>query len=444
MARTDYNNRKRKNHVVSCSPEVEEIQEEPHGTVVDSAFFSGGDDFQLGFDFPEELFDCGSPANQSTIDVGEGLLELPEGDPAGSVVPFVGEELVVFEEDDRSSGDRDGPIDVDGPTSVVCRPFDEAGKKEVRFFAFTINNWTPEHLATLRALPYKKRGACQYICFQPERGSQTGLAHIQGYVAFEHCKMFRQVHACLGGGAWLGAARGTALQNRTYCSKTSSRDLHAGFLFEEHGVFPVGAGHAGHRSDLDEMASAIQSGLRGRGLFEKHPVSWLRYQRSADSACGFYRQRRSAKTPCRWIFGPTGSGKSRSFNDAYPMGYWKSAQHHWWDGFDGQSAVIIDDYRVAFSTFNYMLSMLDWYPHQVQVKGGMVEFDPEIIYITCPYHPADIWSKRSPEDLTQLIRRIEVIEYMGNADFPDEAKWRASCLSNKPEYATVNNLFQRV
>ena len=84
-----------------------------------------------------------------------------------------------------------------------------------------------------------------------------------------------------------------------------------------------------------------------------------------------------------------------------------------WDGYDGTSDVIIDDYRADFCKFHTLLNLLDRYPYQVQTKGGHLQFNPKTIYITCPSHPEVIWSSRTAEDIQQLLRRITEIKYIG-------------------------------
>lgn len=142
---------------------------------------------------------------------------------------------------------------------------------------------------------------------------------------------------------------------------------------------------------------------------------------------------RDPNTPpdVRWFYGPTGAGKSKyAYELFHPIGepgldgeakvgaYYKSADHKWWDGYDGVSPVIIDDYRCNFCTFSALLRLLDRYPVQVECKGGTMQFNARTIIVTAPHHPREMWNSRTAEDLQQLLRRITEIRCFPHRDQP--------------------------
>ena len=86
----------------------------------------------------------------------------------------------------------------------------------------------------------------------------------------------------------------------------------------------------------------------------------------------------------------------------------------WWEGYDGQEVVIINDYRKDFCKFHELLNLLDRYPYRVECKGGSRQFTSKTIVITTPLSPEETWENRTSEDLGQLLRRIDNILFFGN------------------------------
>ena len=88
----------------------------------------------------------------------------------------------------------------------------------------------------------------------------------------------------------------------------------------------------------------------------------------------------------------------------------------WFDGYDGQTVAVLDDFRAKqCPNFGFFLRLLDRYEIDVEFKGGFAKWVPRVIFITCPFNPDEAFSKRKqyyPEDLRQLHRRItKVIQF---------------------------------
>lgn len=115
-----------------------------------------------------------------------------------------------------------------------------------------------------------------------------------------------------------------------------------------------------------------------------------------------------------WYYGETGSGKTRTaIQECENQGldYWLSnADDKWFDGYTGQKAVIIDDIRASNWDFSRLLRLTDRTRILVPVKGGHVWWRPEIIYITAPGTPREVYSNHSTgesfDGIEQLERRI--------------------------------------
>ena len=278
-----------------------------------------------------------------------------------------------------------------------------------RKWCFTWNNYTADHLVHLRERVVL---VVEYLAFQPERGA-TGTPHLQGVVVFKNPRTLSGVASLFANGGpklvHFEVMRGTIDQAVDYCSKEDSRDPAAGFIFEEHGVRPVGQGV---RTDIEAVASLVRDGKRLREIADSNGAEYIKYHRGIQAMALLYQEPRREKPLVYWFWGPTGTGKTRTAYDTSQADgndpYFKPGTTKWWDGYDGQVDVIIDDYRKDFSTFAEFLRLLDRYPFRVEVKGGTVEFVAKRIYITTPKSiKATFEGTRSEEDVQQLIRRVD-------------------------------------
>jgi hypothetical protein len=282
---------------------------------------------------------------------------------------------------------------------------DQTGKR--RHYVFTWNNYTGDNILALTALGATP--SCTYLAYQPERG-ENGTRHLQGVISFANPRAFRSVCQLFAG--WhIESMRGTMQQAVDYCSKEDTRDLEADFGFTEQGERPLAAGTTGGRSDLYAVAQLVSEGKRPAEVAAEFPEQWIKFHRGITSLISLRGTARDFKTEVFWYYGSTGSGKTRTASDSNPDAYWKNPGHKWWDGYEGNEAVIIDDYRADFCKFSELLRLCDRYPYQIEYKGGTVQFISRKIYITTPKSPAETWASRTDEDLAQLMRRLTEVKH---------------------------------
>lgn len=260
-----------------------------------------------------------------------------------------------------------------------------------RAFIFTTNNYSEDFLEHLKRLDKK------YLIVGKEIAPTTGTPHLQGYIVWKNAKSEEATRKLLPRSR-IAIAKGTPQENYNYCSK-------GGEYFEE-GTKPS----QGKRNDLHKIKEAISEGMNIRNLIEEEVISNFQGLKMAEALMKYIEPTRNWKPEVIWLYGPTGSGKTRQAMTEAP-GAWVSGRNlKWWDGYDGHENVIIDDFRADFCTFHELLRILDRYEYRIENKGGSRQLLCKKILVTSCYHPTDVYVTR--EDIDQLLRRIDEIRYI--------------------------------
>lgn len=259
-------------------------------------------------------------------------------------------------------------------------------QKKARAWLFTINNWNETDEYNVKNIN------CRYICFGKEVG-KLGTPHLQGYVYFDAARHFNSVRKMIRGNILI--AKGTALQNRDYCSKDG--------IFWEKGDLP----RQGKRNDLTKIKKLVKDGCSLIDIFEEAPN--FQGFRMGEIGRRLYQQHRTGPPYCFWRCGLAGVGKSRYIFDSFNIEdiYVKDSTK-WWDGYDQQKVILIDDFDGSWP-YRDFLRLLDRYPYQGQVKGGYVKINSPYIFITCEFPPEYFWSEN---ELAQVTRRLVNILYI--------------------------------
>lgn len=124
------------------------------------------------------------------------------------------------------------------------------------------------------------------------------------------------------------------------------------------------------------------------------------------------QERRLWKPDVIWIWGPTGTGKTRHVFEEEKENLsdlWVSSLNlKWFLGYDAQSVTLFDDFREEMCPLFALLRLLDRYPIDVEVKGGHRSLVAKKMYITSNKPPEDVY-KAAGEDIRQLRRRITTV-----------------------------------
>lgn len=267
--------------------------------------------------------------------------------------------------------------------------FSPISRMENRNWCFTSNNPDAQLLECLAALTPELNRHVKYMIFGKEVAPTTGTPHLQGYIVFNVVKSLKSVAKLLPR-SHLVIAEGDAEQNFAYCSKDGD--------FVEVGVRPMSKKRKAElcgQATIDKWADAKLCAEEGR--LDDVPAELLIKYRST-----LLKMRKQAPPPSLegdlqniWIFGPAGSGKSRMAHDEHPGAYLKCV-NKWWDGYDGQSTVIVDDMDPFHKSLALEFKM--WGQHQpfsAETKGGTLCIRPKKIVVTSNYSIDEVWEEQS-------------------------------------------------
>ena len=110
------------------------------------------------------------------------------------------------------------------------------------------------------------------------------------------------------------------------------------------------------------------------------------------------------------MWGESGSGKSHDARHKYAQGaYYLKAQNVWWDGYNGEETVILDDMDESFTAHNLKI-WLDLYSCRGQTKGGHVNLTYKRFIVTSNYSIEELFADK-PKVIEPIRRRCQVIHY---------------------------------
>lgn len=109
-----------------------------------------------------------------------------------------------------------------------------------------------------------------------------------------------------------------------------------------------------------------------------------------------------------WFWGAPGTGKSHAARAEYPGAYLKMC-NKWWDGYQGEDSVIIDDLDAHHNVLCHHLKIWsDRYAFLAEVKGGARKIRPKKIVVTSQFSIEEVFAGRDPSDILAIRRRFEV------------------------------------
>lgn len=114
-------------------------------------------------------------------------------------------------------------------------------------------------------------------------------------------------------------------------------------------------------------------------------------------------------------------------------------QNHWFDGYEGQDVLIVNEMSGATFKPDFFCRLLDSQPMLVPVKGGYTHFNSKLIIFTSNKHPQQWWSSAVMDKYPGLLRRLS--PPITETRFYDKVV-PADIVVTRPAEFTASNLFR--
>lgn len=264
---------------------------------------------------------------------------------------------------------------------------------KARAWCFTLNNYTEEEVEHIKDID------CKYLIFGKEVG-EKGTPHLQGYIEFTNPRSMSGVKKALNNRVHLETRRGTSKEAADYCKKEDKDAFEKGKI-----------SNPGERTDLTELKEKILNGTKLDDIIVDDFELYCRYRNGIKDLVNVVqrKKKRTEMTEGFWYYGPTGVGKShKAFKEAGDDHYLLTNDNGWWDGYEGQETVIINDFRGNIE-YGMLLQLIDKWPMKVKRRGQEpMPFTSKKVIITSSLPPEGVYCNLAKEDsLDQLYRRIK-------------------------------------
>lgn len=293
---------------------------------------------------------------------------------------------------------------IDGILELCVDWIDKPGDLDrVYSYIFVWNNW--KEGVQIKLHDNVGEGLDMAGCAWTEQVGAQGTPHLQGF-AQSHKALTSATMQKRYGGFWQ-SMHGTVRQSCRYVvldkkdGATWANPCVLGVFIEK---------EQGKRSDILAVRDAILNGASMREVAQEHFSTYLHNERALSK----YRKLvEKPPEPCvkgiHVFLGPPGCGKTHwVFNnepDLYRLQ--PSENTSWWDDYEGQEAVLIDDF-MGDTPIRMIMAWTDKWPVKVRTgQGGQSEWlRAKRIYITTNIEPMDWYPNARQITKLAMMRRI--------------------------------------
>lgn len=277
-------------------------------------------------------------------------------------------------------------------------------QKKYRRIVFTINNYKQKDEDIIWN-NYVDENYISYFIYGREKAPTTGTKHLQGYIEFSKQVSFNAIKS-IHGKMYFAPAKGNYSQNYNYCTKDGDY-LERGFAKKQ-----------GARTDIIKIKEMVNKNIPMIEIlnecenFQQMKIAEKLYQYKKIDI-------KTRNVPeVIYVYGKSGSGKTQYAHDICDKdSTWEYAENlEWFDGYDQDNDVLLNDFRDNDCKYNLLLKLLDGYQRRVKIKGAFTIWNPKRIIFTSIIHPTNLYKgvQEREDNIYQLLRRITKFIEMDN------------------------------
>lgn len=264
-----------------------------------------------------------------------------------------------------------------------------------RSFQFTINE-IEKYNELIEII--KKLKSCDYYISCLEEAPTTGHKHIHLYTHFSNAYKINKKILDLG--VHIEICKGSPQQNIDYIEKDGNI--------------------------LDEWGKRPKQGMRTVGELKKitNPDdlnwneynTWSKIHTTISNDIDIDDLHKEVKI--YYIFGPSGIGKTEKSKQIVRDNKNKYGtkvnmvkyENGFWNGIGNSKIAIYDEFRDSSMKPSEFINFIDYNKHPLNIKGGSIINNYELIIITSVQNPEYIYSNVGNEPRKQWLRRMEIID----------------------------------
>lgn len=260
------------------------------------------------------------------------------------------------------------------------------------------------HGEVVSSPPNELDGRLTYFAYAVETCPTTSRRHLQAF-AYGTMPMRLQQWKDIFPGAHIEFMRGSFRDNQAYCSKEGQ--------LVELGVRPMANGKRRSDQIVKQAIDADPTKSMPQIYEETGELAAIAYSRAMNEY-RLYKRRKNMpineEVEVFLITGPPGTGKTRYVFEREPDMYEVPMSSHlqWFDGYEGQEAVLFDNLTPeSITNKGFFLRLIDRYRVQVPIKGGFTYWKPKRVYITS-INTSDAFASVF-NDMNEWYRRITTV-----------------------------------